>query len=216
MSASGHAVAFAAPAGTRGAALGYEPPADEPNAGRVWIASGGSHRVAAPDEAFRSRLLHAVLDFRIVDGARLVLLGAEVAALRPAERAALRARIGFLPRNGGLISHLNGWENIALPMGYHDPRRLREAAPRVYPLLEELGTEPGRLLSKLPEDMTLYEKKVAGYVRILLEAPDLVLVEDLNGGLEPGERAKAAGFASAYLARCPQGTFVQLEGAPDA
>jgi len=214
MSATGQADAPGAAAGTRGVALGYEPPADGARDRRVWIAAGGCHRVDAPDETFRSRLISAALDFR-ADGARLVLLGAEVATLNPVERAALRARIGFLARNGGLISHLNGWENIALPVGYHDPGRLREIAPRAYALLEELGADPARLLPKLPEDMTPYEKKVAGYVRILLESPELVLVEDLNGGLEPGERARAAGFAAAYHAMCPLGTFVQIEGAAD-
>jgi len=38
-----------------------------------------------------------------------------------------------------------------------------------------------------------------------------VLVEDLRGGLDAAERAATAGFFPAYQARCPGGTFVQLE-----
>ena len=71
------------------------------------------------------------------------------------------------------------------------------------------------LLARLPEEMTLYERKLAGYVRMRLGRPRLVLAEDLGAGLGAGERRRAAGFAAAYLADCPEGTFIQLEDVPD-
>lgn len=237
MNSAGHAAKSkaAAPgmADARGIALGYEPPADGGSEGRLWIPVGGSHRVVA-DRARTARLLDAVLDLRperrartarlrAADlkperRARLVVLGTEVGALSFAQRTALRARVAFLPAAGGLISHLNAWENIVLPLGFHHPERLHGIAGRVFELLAGLGTEPHALLAKLPEDMTLYEKKVAGCVRIMLEAPELVLAEDLTGGLEAfNERGRAAaGFAAAYHAACAGGTFIQLENAPDA
>ncbi|HTF16343.1 MAG TPA: hypothetical protein VK643_16925 [Burkholderiales bacterium] len=195
-------------------ALGYEPPAGED--GRIWIPKGGNHQVAGLSDARKARLLGAVLDLKSELGARLVLLGLEVDGLGPAERAALRARVAFLPADGGLLSNLNAWENIVLPLGFHAPRRMHGAAAEVNGLLEELGADPRSLLAKLPERMSAYEKKLAGYVRILLENPELVLVEDLLGGLDAADRAGAAGFLPAYQARCPGGTFVQIEGSPEA
>jgi ABC-type lipoprotein export system ATPase subunit len=196
-------------------ALGYEPPADRGET-RIWIPKGGSHRLAGLGDTRKARLLSAVLDLKSELGARLVLLGLEVDRLGPAERAALRARVAFLPADGGLLSHLNAWENIVLPLGFHHPRRLRGAAEQVKDLLKGLGADPDSLLAELPEGMSAYEKKLVGYVRILLEDPELVLVEDLRGGLVAAERARAAGFLPTYQARCPGGTFVQLEGAPEA
>jgi len=196
-------------------ALGYEPSAGRGD-GRIWIPKGGSHRVAGLSDTRKARLLSAVLDLKPEPGARLVLLGLEVDALGPAERAALRARVAFLPAGGGLLSNLNAWENIVLPLGFHTPGRLRGGAGEVSDLLGGLGADPHALLPKLPERMSAYEKKLAGYVRILLENPELVLVEDLGGGLDAAERAGAAGFFPVYQARCPGGTFVQLEGSPEA
>ena len=198
----------------REVALWYEPPPDG-TAGRVWIPVGGTQRTLPVSHAFKSRLLAALLELEPQPGAWLAVLGADTRSLRPREREALRKRIAFLPASGGLISNLNGWENIVLPLGYRDPAGIRGAAPRVYALIEQLGGDPARLLGKLPEEMTLYEKKVAGYVRILLEAPELVLAEDLAGGLEPDERRRTAGFAPAYHAERRDGTFVQLEDVPD-
>jgi len=140
-----------------------------------------------------------------------VLLGVEVEGLGPAGRAALRERVAFLPADGGLLSNLNAWENIVLPTGFHRPRQMRGIEAQVNELLRGFGADPRALLDKLPEKMTPYERKLTGYVRILLEKPDLMLVEDPQAGLEGGEKAAAARFSAAYLESCPGGTFVQLD-----
>jgi cell division transport system ATP-binding protein len=163
----------------RGIALGYEPPADRGGEGRLWIPVGGSHRVVA-DRERAGRLRDMVLDLMPEPGGRLVVLGTEVGAVDPAERAAVRARVAFLPARGGLISHLNAWENIALPLGFHHPERLHGSAERVLDLLAGFGIEPRAMLAKLPDEMTLSEKRAAGCVRMLLEAPELVLAEDVT------------------------------------
>jgi ABC-type molybdenum transport system ATPase subunit/photorepair protein PhrA len=78
-------------------------------------------------------------------------------------------------------------------------------------LLGELGGVDDNLLGKLPEHMTLYERRLAAYLRALLESPELLVIEDLAGGLGPTKRKRAARFAEVYRARCPGGTFVQFE-----
>ncbi|HKW37137.1 MAG TPA: hypothetical protein VJO54_04940 [Burkholderiales bacterium] len=199
-------------AADQGVALGYEPPAGGGER-RVWIPAGGSHRTGALGTSQKKRLVSAVLDVRPDPETRLVMLGVDVDGLRPAGRAALRDRVAYLAADGGLLSSLNAWENIVLPIGFHHPGRLREIAAPVYRMLERLGAEPAALLAKLPERMSLYEKKLAGYVRITLEKPDLVLAEDPQGGLDSGDREAAERFPEAYLESCPGGTFVQLEAA---
>jgi len=199
----------AADAGVLDVALGYEPPNWQGE--RVWIPVGGSHRAAAQSETQRKRLVTAVLEVRPEPEARLVLLGVEVEGLRPAGRAALRERVAFLPADGGLLSNLNAWENIVLPTGFHRPTRMRAIEAQVTELLRGFGADPRSLLDKLPEKMTAYERKLTGYVRISLDKPDLMLVEDTQGGLDAAERAAAARFPAAYLESCPGGTFVRLE-----
>jgi ABC-type molybdate transport system ATPase subunit len=67
------------------------------------------------------------------------------------------------------------------------------------------------VLRKLPEELTLYEKRLVAYVRALLEKPALLLVETAAAGLGPTKRRRTARFAEAYHARCAGGTYVQLE-----
>jgi ABC-type lipoprotein export system ATPase subunit len=190
------------------AVLGYEPLRDGEAPGRIWIDEPGAHRLSP---ACKDELLAALHDLRPRKGARLVLFGADVATLGEAERAALRRRVGFVPANGGLMSNLNAWENISLPLAYHAPRRLPEALREVRALLDELGGAGEELLAKLPEHMALYERRLAGYVRALLEAPELLVLECVGAGLGPTKRRRAARFAEVYQARRPGGTFVQLD-----
>lgn len=187
--------------------LGFETAAGNDAPERVWVDAPGCHRVSA---TCKDELLAVMHDLRPRRGARLVLFGAEVGALGEAERLQLLRRVGFVPANGGLQSSLNAWENISLPVAYHAPQQLAGALAEVHALLGDLGGVDDNLLAKLPEDMTLYEKRLAAYIRALLESPELLVVENLAAGLGPTKRKRAARFAEVYQARCPGGTFVQL------
>ena len=190
------------------ALLGYVPIADGESAERIWLEAPGTHSVATTR---KNELVAAVLDLQPRSGARLVVLGTEVGELGEAERQALLAKVGFVPADGGLISSLNGWENITLPVAYHAPQRISRLFGEVRELLEDLGGVDESVLHKLPEDMTLYEKRLAAYVRALLEKPALLLVETAAAGLGPTKRRRTARFAETYHARCAGGTYVQLE-----
>jgi ABC-type transporter Mla maintaining outer membrane lipid asymmetry ATPase subunit MlaF len=190
------------------ALLGYVPMADGESAERIWLEAPGTHSVAT---LRKNELMAAVLDLRPRGGARLFVLGTEVGALDEAQRQALLGKVGFVPADGGLISSLNGWENITLPVAYHQPRRIPQLFEEVRELLEDLGGVDDDLLHKLPEEMTPYEKRLTAYVRALLEKPALLLVETVAAGLGPTKRRRTARFAEAYHARCAGGTFVALE-----
>jgi ABC-type transporter Mla maintaining outer membrane lipid asymmetry ATPase subunit MlaF len=190
------------------ALLGYVPMADGESAERIWLEAPGTHSVAT---LRKDELVAAVLDLRPRGGARLFVLGTEVGALAEPQRLALLGKVGFVPANGGLISSLNGWENITLPVAYHAPQRIARLFDEVHELLEDLGGVDDDLLHKLPEEMTLYEKRLTAYVRALLEKPALLLVETAAAGLGPTKRRRTARFAETYHARCAGGTFVALE-----
>jgi ABC-type transporter Mla maintaining outer membrane lipid asymmetry ATPase subunit MlaF len=188
------------------AVLSYQPAADDHEA--VHVEAQGTHRIFA---SCKDELITAIHQLKAPRGAELVLLGRMVTELPRTERAALRARVSFVPASGGLLSNLNGWENISLPVGYHDPSRLPSVPAEVYALVDELGGCEGDMLAKLPEHMSLYEKRLAAYIRALLERPELMVTENLAAGLGPTKRRRAQRFAEIYHARCPGGTYVQLD-----
>jgi len=189
--------------------LGYEPVPHEESPARVWVDAPGDHQLSC---TYKEELLCAMQDLKPRNGARLVLLGSDVRQLGEAERQRLLARVGFVPAHGGLMSNLNAWENISLPVAYHAPHKLSGALAEVHALLDELGGVDDTLLGKLPEHMTLYERRLAAYLRALLESPELLVTENLAAGLGPTKRRRTGRFAGVYRARCPGGTFVQFDG----
>ena len=190
------------------ALLGYEPVPDEESSERIWLEAPGTHCVATN---CKEELLAAINDLHPREGARLFVLGADVGLLPEHERLALLGRISFVPAHGGLISSLNGWENMILPVAYHAPERLPRLQDEVQDVLDDLGGVDDTLFAKLPEAMTLYEKRLCAYTRSVLEKPRLILVESMAAGLGPTKRRRTARFADAYHARGPGGTYVQLE-----
>ena len=116
-----------------------------------------------------------------------------------------------MPAHGGLISSLNGWENITLPVAYHSPRRLPDLHEEVQDVLDDLGGVDDNLLAKLPEEMTLYEKRLCAYIRALLEKPRLMLTE----GRAAASARPSAGAPRAspmpIMRAAPGGTYVQLD-----
>lgn len=173
----------------------------------VRIDAPGSHRVRCAD---KEGMLNALYELESRDGAPLVLFGADVREASDAERSRLVRRIGYVPANGGLLSNLNAWENISLPIAYHAPQNLGGALAEVHALLDELGGVDDELLAKLPDDMTLYERRLAAYVRALLDGPDLLVVDDAETGLGAAKRRRASRFAEVYRTRFPGGTYVEF------
>lgn len=190
-----------------GIAFAYEEPGGE----SLRIERGDSYRIASHNRPRIRAFVNAALEFEAAAGVRLVLLDSDPRTLDAAGRAALRARIGFMPGDGGLISNLNGWENAVLPLGYHHPQRLPGIAPRLLSLIEALGADPRVLLAALPEDMSALERKTVGFARALLLAPELMVAADFARGIDSTERPRIAAFVAAYNDACPGGTLLQID-----
>jgi len=189
-------------------ALAYEPPTGETTQEPLCIAAGGSHRVLT-QRGRATQLIDSVMSLCAHPGARLTILDQDVSSLTPACAAALRARIAVLPALGGLISYLNAWENITLPIGFNQPARLPHIGHTVLDLIAGFGLEPHAMLRKMPSELSPYERTVAAWVRVILESPDLVLGEPVAPAPPPG--LTAFGFYEAYHASHREGTFIQLE-----
>jgi phospholipid/cholesterol/gamma-HCH transport system ATP-binding protein len=124
------------------------------------------------------------------------------------QRAALLKTLGeqpgvvIVPHNGGLISNLRVWENIILPVQYHGIELAGGLEDNVARLLRQCGLETeaavSELLLKLPDQLSLYEKRLAGFVRAMLMSPELLIYDSTNEGLSRKELARAVKFDKVF------------------
>ncbi len=107
--------------------------------------------------------------------------GQNISALDP---VALRRRIGFVFQGIGLFPHLTVSENIAIT-----PRLLgwsrQEIAARVRELLELVHLAPERYGERLPKQLSGGEQQRVGVARALAARPNIMLMDEPFGALDP-------------------------------
>jgi phospholipid/cholesterol/gamma-HCH transport system ATP-binding protein len=117
-----------------------------------------------------------------------------------------------VPHNGGLISNLRVWENIILPVQYHGIEFAGKLEDNVARLFGQCGMEDENavsdLLFKLPDQLSLYEKRLVGFVRAMLMSPELIIYDTLNEGLSRKELAHVAKFDKVFRLYFPFRTSV--------
>ncbi len=134
------------------------------------------------------------------------------------QRVALLKNLGaqpgvvIVPHNGGLISNLRVWENIILPVQYHGIGVAGKLEDSVVQLLSQCGLEGDKaisdLLLKLPDQLSLFEKRLVGFVRAMLMAPELIIYDAINEGLSRKELARVTKFDKVFRLYFPFRTSV--------
>jgi ABC-type branched-subunit amino acid transport system ATPase component len=66
------------------------------------------------------------------------------------------------------------------------------------------------LLSKLPDQLSLFEKRLVGFVRSMLMAPEMIVYDALHEGLSRREMEKTARFDRIFRLHFPFRTSVLL------
>ncbi len=138
-----------------------------------------------PSGCGKSTLLRVVLGLITPDRGSVTVAGIPVT---PATCGAVRLRTGYVIQDGGLFPHLSAFENVAL-MARHlrwDEARVRA---RVAELAELVGLAPD-LLTRFPAELSGGQRQRTGIMRALLLDPDVLLMDEPLGALDPLLRAR--------------------------
>ena len=90
-----------------------------------------------------------------------------------------RRKIGFIFQAFNLVSSLNVWENVVLPLGL-DGRQVNKAW--VMDVLETLGIESKR--NNMPETLSGGQQQRVAIARALITKPDIILADEPTGNLD--------------------------------
>src|SRR4051794_38177527 len=97
---------------------------------------------------------------------------------------ALRRSIGYVIQDVGLMPHLNVLKNVGLPLRLRGrPRGERESEARER--LGLVGLDPDQFAALMPHQLSGGQRQRVGVARALMGDPDLVLMDEPFGALDP-------------------------------
>jgi osmoprotectant transport system ATP-binding protein len=149
------------------------------------VAAGETTVLIGPSGSGKSTLLRMMVGLVRPDTGRVCFGDQELNAANLKE---IRRRIGYVVQEGGLFPHLSVRENatlLARHLGW--PREKREA--RVTELLA-LTRLPADLLERYPSQLSGGQRQRVGIMRALMMDPDLLVLDEPLGALDPLVRAE--------------------------
>ncbi len=124
-----------------------------------------------------------------ISGGSISINGTDITEVNPVK---LRRNIGYVIQETGLMPHLTVLENIAMVLHLQKWSRAR-IHRRVDELLEMAGLDPETFKYRLPADMSGGQRQRIGVLRALAAEPDVVLMDEPFGALDPISREHLQG-----------------------
>lgn len=128
----------------------------------------------------KSTLLHMLGGLDLPTSGRVFIKNKEIFSLKDDALAVFRRKkIGFIFQSFNLVSSINVWENIVLPIGL-DGRKVEEDF--VKDIISTLGIE--KKIHNLPNTLSGGQQQRVAIARALASRPDILLADEPTGNLD--------------------------------
>ncbi len=128
----------------------------------------------------KSTLLHMLGGLDTPTSGKVLIRGKDIFSYKDDALAVFRRRkIGFIFQSFNLVSSINVWENIVLPIGL-DGRKVDEKF--VMDIISTLGLE--KKLHNLPNTLSGGQQQRVAIARALASKPDILFADEPTGNLD--------------------------------
>lgn len=131
----------------------------------------------------KSLLLRLCAGLILPEKGKVTLGGTELKTAPKEEIQELRARIGFVFQDSALISNMAVYDNIALPLRYHEKGTEEQVRARVEEKMDLFGVDRSFQWS-LPAALSLEMRKRAALARAFMLEPEFLFLDQPTSGLE--------------------------------
>ena len=139
--------------------------------------------VLGPSGTGKSVLIKHIIGLMFPDSGDVVVQGQSVPSLTMPKLLALRRKVGVLFQDGALFGSMSVFDNVAFPLRQHTDSSEAQIAKLVSERLADVGLADA--MDDLPSQLSGGMRKRAGFARALVMAPDIVIFDEPDSGLDP-------------------------------
>ena len=146
------------------------------------VESGESVFLSGKSGAGKSTLLKLAAGIQYQTSGDIMIQGVSLKAANNAQLLDLHVQSGYLFQDSALISNMTIFDNLALPLRYHNRGTEYEIRERVEGLLERMDLMEDR--NNRPAALSMGEQRVAGLARALIMSPPLIYMDEPLANLD--------------------------------
>ncbi len=151
------------------------------------VGRGETLSVVGHSGTGKSVLLKTTIGLILPDHGDVIVDGDSVALSNRRSLARIRRKVGYVFQNAALFDSMSVFENVAQGLSDEEQRDLgaRRLAAEVNTALEHVNLDPGKVLSKLPSELSGGMRKRVGIARAVVGRPEILLYDEPVTGLDP-------------------------------
>jgi len=131
----------------------------------------------------KSTALKVMMGFLKPQSGRVIIDGEDVAGIGDRKYARIRKKMGMVFQGSALFDSMTVFDNVAFYPVYRERARMRNIAPRVTEILNDLGLQGTERL--YPAELSGGMRRRVALARALIYQPKILLYDEPTTGLDP-------------------------------